>query len=106
MALLAVAVPGAEAHDLGGLVVVGDAPLLQDLVAGRGDEAVARVGGFGVAGAEVVLGGVEVAGHAQMVAGGPAGPGTMEEGQTGEGCVRGDSHGSHAVGCGLERGVR
>src|SRR5665648_645261 len=41
MALLAVAVPGAEAHDLGGLVVVGDAPLLQDLVAGRGDEAVA-----------------------------------------------------------------
>src|SRR5450759_4016814 len=70
MALLAVAVPGAEAHHLGGLVVVGDAPLLQDLVAGRGDEAVARVGGFRVASVEVVLGGVEVAGQAQVVAGG------------------------------------
>ena len=80
--------------------------LLQDLVAGRGDEAVGCVGRLGVARVEVVLGRVEFAGHAQMVVGGPAGPGTMEEGQTGEGCARGDSHGSHAVGCGLERGVR
>src|SRR5450756_1528157 len=43
---------------------------LQDLVAGRGDEAVARVGGFGVADVEVVLGRIEVAGHAQVVTGG------------------------------------
>jgi len=49
---------------------IGYTPLLQDLVAGRGDEAVARVGSFGVAGAEVVLGRVEVTGHAQVVAGG------------------------------------
>jgi hypothetical protein len=70
MALVAVAVPGAEVDALRGVPVVGDAPFLQALVAGRGDEAVARVGGFGVAAAEVVLGRVEVAGHAQAVAGG------------------------------------
>ena len=40
MAVITVAVPGAEAHDLGGLVVVGDAPLGEDLVAGGGDETV------------------------------------------------------------------
>src|SRR5665648_282455 len=62
MALLAVAVPGPRR--------IGYTPLLQDLVPGRGDEAVARVGGFGVAGVEVVLGRVEVAGHGQVVAGG------------------------------------
>src|SRR5450756_1360808 len=67
VALLAVAVPGAEAHHLGGLVVVGDAPLREDLVAGRGGEAVARVAGLGIADAEVVLRLVEVAGHAEMV---------------------------------------
>jgi len=48
--------------------VVGDAPRREDLVAGRGDEAVARVGSLGVADAEVVLGLDEVAGHAQVAA--------------------------------------
>ena len=53
MAVVAVAVPGAEAHDLGGLVVVGDAPLGEDLVAGGGDETVAGGGSLRVALVEV-----------------------------------------------------
>ena len=70
VAFLAVAEPGAEAHHFSGRVVVGGAPFREDLVAGRGDEAVARIGSLGVADAEVALGLVEVAGRAQVVAGG------------------------------------